>query len=122
LSVLFSLEVASAEAGSQLLLIDRDLRPLALSSKGQWQLPPALGDAALPRGLDQAWLKTAQTGAVSEQRNNQLWSAMPLPWAQWTLLKVSNVQEWVPGVSVKMMGWLATALLVLAGLLGRCFA
>jgi hypothetical protein len=43
---------------------------------------------------------------------------MPLPWAQWTLLKVSNVQEWVPGVSVKMMGWLATALLVLAGLLG----
>jgi hypothetical protein len=39
LSVLFSLEVASAEAGSQLLLIDRDLRPLALSSKGQWQLP-----------------------------------------------------------------------------------
>ncbi|CUA97235.1 sensor domain-containing diguanylate cyclase [Comamonas thiooxydans] len=118
LSVLFSLEVASAEAGSQLLLIDRDLRPLALSSKGQWQLPPALGDAALPRGLDQAWLKTAQTGAVSEQRNNQLWSAMPLPWAQWTLLKVSNVQEWVPGVSVKMMGWLATALLILAGLLG----
>lgn len=118
LSVLFSLEVASAEAGSQLLLIDRDLRPLALSSKGQWQLPPALGDAALPRGLDQAWLKTAQTGAVSEQRNSQLWSAMPLPWAQWTLLKVSNVQEWVPGVSARMMGWLATALLVLAGLLG----
>jgi hypothetical protein len=39
LSVLFSLEVASAEAGSQLLLIDRDLRPLALSSKGSGNCP-----------------------------------------------------------------------------------
>lgn len=118
LSVLFSLESTSAEAGGQLLLIDRDLRPLAFSSKGQWQLPATAGDAVLPGGIDRAWLKMAQAGAVSEQRNNQLWSAMPLPWAQWTLLKVSDVQEWVPGVSARMMGWLATALLALAGLLG----
>lgn len=118
LTVLFSLEAGAAEMGSQLLLIDRELRPLALSSKGQWQLPAAAGDAALPKELDPAWLKTAQLGTVSEQRSNKLWSTMPLPWGQWTLLKVSDVQEWVPGVSSKMMAWLALALLAAALLLG----
>ena len=117
LTVLFSLEGGSTDVGSQLLLIDREMRPLAFSSKGQWQLPAA-SDAVLPRELEPAWLKTAQLGAVSEQRNNRLWSAMPLPWAQWMLLKVSDVQEWVPGVSSKMMGWMATALLAVALVLG----
>lgn len=118
LTVLFSLEVGSADTGSQLLLIDRDLHPLALSSKGEWQLPAAAGGAALPKELDPVWVKTAQAGAVSEQRNHKLLSAMPLPWGQWALLKMSDVQEWVPGISSKMMGWLAAALLGVALVLG----
>lgn len=117
LSVLFNLEGASAEAGSQLWLLDGDFKPLALSSKGQWQLPGAAQEAALPAEIDHTWLRAAQQGAVSELAHHKVWSAMPLPWSQWTLLKVSDVKTWSPGVTSKTVGLLSAALLVLVLLL-----
>ena len=117
LAVVFNLEGASADAGSQLLLLDGDLKPLALSSQGQWQLPGVTQETSLPIALHQNWLKAAQQGAVSELVGNKVWSAMPLPWAQWSLLKVSDVKEWPQGVLTRVVGLLCAALLVLAVLI-----
>lgn len=118
LAMLFSLESDSSNTGSQLLLLDREFKPLAISVKAEWQIPAAANVAALTKELDPAWINTAQAGAVSEQHNHKIVSAMPLPWAQWTLLKVSDVQDWAPGISLSKMGWLAVALLAAALVLG----
>lgn len=117
LSVLLPLDDSAGSTSGQILLMDREARPLAMADKGQWQIPAA-GDAALPRGLDLAWFKQIHAGAGGLQRDGQLWSAVPLPMTQWVLVKVSKAHKWVEGLTTNMLGWLVLVLTVAAITLG----
>ena len=99
---------------SDLFLLDKDGRLLAVEQKGQWQLPASEG---LPGALgeqDLAWLRELQASTVSERRGTKLWSVVTLPWTQWSLVKVSSAQDWVPGLGNRSLALLSSALVLIA--------
>lgn len=106
---LLPLEDEQAGTSGDLFLFDKSGRLLALGSKGQWQLPQDGGDIHTFANEDLAWLRTVQATTLSERRGSQLWSAVTLPWTQWVLVKVSNVKDWVPGMSVRSVWLLVVA-------------
>lgn len=87
---------AAADGRGSLLLLDRDGKILARSEQAGWKIGDAVEEGLQDWAGD--WLRVAQTGTVSERRGMQLWSAVPLPWVQWTLVWVSDVQDWTPGL------------------------
>ena len=97
-----------------LFLFGKDGRLLALEHKGQWQLPQVGDDIRRFADGDLTWLRTVQSTAISERRGGELWSAVSLPWSQWVLVKVSDVQGWVPGMGPRSLWLLAAALLLTA--------
>ena len=113
---LLPLEDEQAGVAGDMFLFDKDARLLAEGYKGQWQA--AGGDGAAFEGLDPVWLRSAQAGTLSERRGSKLWSVVPLPWTQWALLRVSDVQEWVPGFGAHLIWTLAAVLLLTVVALG----
>lgn len=113
-SSLLPLEDEQAGMAGDLYLLDKEGRLLAQGHKGQWQLPQAAEDSSVFNGDDLAWVKAAQAGTGSERRGSKLWSAVALPWTQWVLVRVSNVQDWVPGMSSSAVWTLAIALVLTA--------
>ena len=112
---LLPLEDEQAGVSGELFLFDKEGRLLAQGHKGQWQLPQAVANGSAFDGEDLDWIKTAQAGALSERRGSKLWSAVALPWTPWVLVRVSNVQDWVPGMSARAI-WLLVAALALTAI------
>ena len=100
---------------ASLLLLGPDGKVLAKNEHGHWQLAGSSDLAWVRDVVDADWVKSVQLGALGEQRGQQLWSAVPLPWTQWVLLKVSNVQAWAPGLT-RHEQWTILAIAVAAAL------
>lgn len=96
-----------------LLVLGADGKIIARNERGHWQLAGSSETPWMRDAIDADWIKSVHVGAVGEQRGQQLWSAVALPWTQWILLKVSDVQALAPGLTQREQ-WTVVAVAVAA--------